>query len=135
MVICLRMEKTFRKAKILPGEFKVTTPKNPLINNQAVTNMRNLTTTMAYLKIPTYNWIFALIPNWTWYCNSLLSFVAQISNLWQTPLHESQYVTNSSNLNDCCWLQSSSLHQQWRSGSTWLWNPKTYKRSSFTQSI
>ena len=135
MVICLRMEKTFRKTKTLPGEFKITTPKNPLINNQAVTNMRNFTTTMAYLKIPTYNWIFALIPNWTWYYNSLLSFVAQISNLWQTSLHESQYVTNSSNLNDCCWLQSSSLHQQWRSRSTWLWNPKTYKRSSFTQSI
>ena len=135
MVICLRMEKTLRKAKTLPGEFKVTTPKNPLINNQAVTNMRNLSTTMAYLKIPTYNWIFALIPNWTWYCNSLLSFVAQISNLWQTPLHESQYMTNSSNLNDCCWLQSSSLHQQWRLGSTWLWNPKTYKCIGFTQSI
>ena len=55
MVICLRMEKTFRKTKTLPGEFKITTPKNPLINNQAVTRMRNLTTTLTYPKIPTYS--------------------------------------------------------------------------------
>ena len=34
-------------------EFKVTTPKNLLINNQAVTSMRNLT--LAYPKIPTYS--------------------------------------------------------------------------------
>ena len=27
------------------GEFKVTTPKNPLINNQVVTRIRDLTTT------------------------------------------------------------------------------------------
>ena len=32
-----------------------------------------------------------------------------------------------------CWLQSSSLHQQWRSRSTWLQNPKTQRRSSFFQ--
>ena len=63
-------------------EFKVTTPKNLLINNQAVTSMRNLTLT--YPKIPTYSWTFAPIPNWTWSCSSLLSFDAQISNLWLT---------------------------------------------------
>ena len=27
----------------------------------------------------------------------------------------------------CCWLQSSSLHQQWRSKSTWLQNLKAQK--------
>ena len=37
------------------GEFKVTTPKNPLINNQVVTSIKNLTTTLTYPKIPTYN--------------------------------------------------------------------------------
>ena len=31
MVICLQMGKT-TKAKTSPGDFKVTTPKNPLIN-------------------------------------------------------------------------------------------------------
>ena len=95
------MGKTFRKAKTPPGEFKVTTPKNPLINNQAVASIRNLTTTLAYLEISTYSWTFAPILNWTWYCSSLLSFNAKISNLWLTLLHGSQYATNSSNLNFC----------------------------------
>ena len=48
------MGKTSHKAKTPPSDFKITTPKNPLINNQAVTSIRNLTTTLAYLKIPIY---------------------------------------------------------------------------------
>ena len=78
------MGKTFRKAKSPLGDFKVTTPKNPLINNQTVISIRNLTTTLTYPKIPTYCWTFASIPNWTWTCSSLLSFNAKISNLWLT---------------------------------------------------
>ena len=35
--------KTSRKAKTTPSDFKVTTPKNPLINNQAVISIRNHT--------------------------------------------------------------------------------------------
>ena len=127
-------EENFSQVKNPLSEFLVTTPKNPLINNQAVTSMRNLTTTLAYPNIPTYNWTFAPIPNWTWSCSRLLWF-AQISNLWLNPLHGSQCVTNSRNVNDCCWLQSSSLHKWWRSGSTWLQNPKAQKRKNFSQSI
>ena len=37
------MGKTSRKAKTPPGDFKVTVSKNPLINNQADTSIRNLT--------------------------------------------------------------------------------------------
>ena len=37
MVICLRMGKT-SKAKIPPGDFKVTTPENPLLSQQVVTS-------------------------------------------------------------------------------------------------
>ena len=37
------------------SEFKVTTPNNPLINYQAVTSIKNLITTLAYLKILTYS--------------------------------------------------------------------------------
>ena len=127
------MEKTSRKAKAPPVEFKVTTSKNLLINNQAITSMRNLTTTLAYPNIPTYNWTFSSIPNWTWYCSSLLSFVAQISNLWLTPLHGSQYV-----LTLATWLivvGYNVLHKWWRLGSTWLQNPKAHKCSSFSLSI
>ena len=36
-VICLRMGKT-TEAKTLPSEFKITTPKNPLLSKQAVTS-------------------------------------------------------------------------------------------------
>ena len=43
------------KAKTPPNEFQVTTPKNPLIENQAVTNIKNLITTLNYPKIPTYS--------------------------------------------------------------------------------
>ena len=37
MVICLRMGKT-NMAKTPPGDFKVTTPENPLLSKQAVTS-------------------------------------------------------------------------------------------------
>ena len=78
------MGKTSCKTKTPLSDFKVTTPKNPLINNKAVTSIRNFITILSYPKIPTYNWTFAWIPNWTWSCSSLLSFDAQISNLWLT---------------------------------------------------
>jgi len=76
------MGKTSRKEKTPPDEFTVIAHKNPLINNQAVTSMRNLITTLTYPKISTYSWNFVPIPNWTWSCSKFLSFVAQISNLW-----------------------------------------------------
>ena len=131
-MICWQMRKTSRKTKTPPGEFNAITPKNILINNQTVTSMRNLTTTLAYPKIPTYTWTFAPIPNWTWSYSRLLSFVTQISNMWLTPLYGSQCMTNSNNLIDCCWLQSSSLHIQWRSGSSWLENHMVHKHNNFT---
>ena len=37
LVICLRIGKTYI-AKTPPGDFKVTTPKNPLLSKQAVTS-------------------------------------------------------------------------------------------------
>ena len=81
------------------SDFKVITPKNPLINDQVVTSIRNLTTTLAYPKIPTYSWTFALIPNWTWSCSSHLSFDAQISNMWLTLCTDS-----NTWLNPATWL-------------------------------
>ena len=131
-MICWQMGKTSCKAKTPLGEFKVATFKNSLITNQVVTSIRNLTATLNYPKIPTNSWTFTPLPNWTWSCSSFLSLDAQTSNLWLTLCMDPKYVTNSSNLNICCWLQSSSLHQQWRSGSTQLQNPMAYKCSSFT---
>ena len=54
-MICWQVGKNFLKAKIPPSEFKVTIPKNSLINNQVVTSMRIFITTLAYPKIPTCN--------------------------------------------------------------------------------
>ena len=85
------MGKTSRKAKTPLGDFKVTTFKNLLINNQVVTSITKLITTLAYPKILTCSWTLAPVPNWTWSCSSLLSFDAQIFNLWLTLLHGSQY--------------------------------------------
>ena len=41
MLICLQMGKT-SKAKTPPGDFKVTTPENPLLSQQVVTSKRIL---------------------------------------------------------------------------------------------
>ena len=68
----------------------------------------------------------------------------ELFNIWTPPfLHKSQYVTTqrctalnmwlTHQFEEDCWLQSSSLHQQWRSRSTWLQNSKTQRRSSFFQ--
>ena len=67
----------------------------------------------------------------------------KLFNIWTPPfLHRSQYLTNQwctapstwithQHEEEECWLQSYSLHQQWRSRSTWLQNPKTQRRNSF----
>ena len=74
----------------------------------------------------------------TFYCFR----TSELFNIWTPPflhgsqyvtnqmMHGSQYVTNTPTW-EGCWLQSSSLHQQWRSRSTWLKNPTVYKHSNF----
>ena len=46
-------------AKIPTGDFKVTTPENLLLSQQAVTNKG------IPVLIPTYSWTLTPIPNWT----------------------------------------------------------------------
>ena len=68
---------------------------------------------------------------------------SKLFNIWTPPflMHGSQYVTNQRCIapstwlthqleEDCC-LQSSSLHQQWRSRSTWLQNTRVHMHSNF----
>ena len=107
----LKIRKTTCKAKTPPGDFKVIIPKNSLISNQVVTNIKNLTTTIAYPKIPTYSWTFTSISNWTWSCSSLFSLDAQISNLWLT------LCTNPSTwLSPATWMDPST----WLTPATWM---------------
>ena len=66
--------KKITKVKTPQGDFKVTTLKNPLINNQAITSKKeSYQLPLAYPKLPTYSWIFTLISNWTWSCSGTLS--------------------------------------------------------------
>ena len=73
------MEKT-SKAKTLPGDFKVTTPKNPLLSQQTVTN-KGILAPYTNLQLNSY-------PNTQLdlFCSDNLSF----------SMHGSQYVTNQS---------------------------------------
>ena len=121
------------KIKTSSGDFKVTTSKNPLINNQAVISIRNLTNyPWPILK---YQPTIKPLPQYPIGLDLVVAFIlfyAQTSSLWLTLCIDPKYVTNSSNLNRC-WLQSSSLQQKWKSGSTQLQNPMAYKHNSFTQ--
>ena len=123
------------KAKTPPGDFKVTIHFQESTKQQSsgYKYKESYQLPLAYLEIPAYSWTFTLIPNWTWSWNSIFFLDAQTSNLWLTLCMDLKYETNSSNLNRCCWLQSFSFQQQWRSGSTWLQNLMAYKRDSFTQ--
>ena len=77
MVICLRMGKTYT-AKTQPGEFKVTTPKNPLLSKQSVTSKGIL--------VPYTNLQLNPYPNTQLdlFCSDNLSL----------SIHGSQYMTN-----------------------------------------
>ena len=64
MMICLRMEKT-SKAKTPTGDFKVTTPENPLLSQQVVTSKG--------IPIP-----YTPIPNWPCYVVTISPFNARL---------------------------------------------------------
>ena len=60
MVICLRMGKTYT-AKTPPGDFKVTTSKNPLLSKQVVTSKG--------ISVPYTNLQLNLTPILNWTCS------------------------------------------------------------------
>ena len=76
-MICLWMGKTYM-AKTPLGNFKVTTPKNPLLSKQVVTSKRILVPYTNLQSNPYPNTQLDL------FCNDNLSF----------SMHSSQYVTN-----------------------------------------
>ena len=77
MVICLRMGKIYM-AKTPPGEFKVTTPENPLLSKQSITSKG--------ISVPYTNLQLNPYPNTQLdlFCSDNLSF----------SIHGSQYMTN-----------------------------------------
>ena len=77
MVVCLQMGKIYT-TKSPSGDFRVTTPKNPLLSKQAVTSKG--------IPVPYTNLQLNLYPNTQLdlFCNDNLSF----------SIHGPQYVTN-----------------------------------------
>ena len=102
-------------AKTLPGDFKVITPKIPLLSQQVVTSKG-----IQYL-IPTYSWTLIPIPNWTFSVVTISPFNAWLpSTRLQSPTRES------------CWLQSSSVHPHDEDQEdTWSQNPMVHIHSNF----
>ena len=90
MVICLQMGKT-SKAKTLPGDFKVSTPENPLLSQQAFTSKG--------IPVPYTNLQLNLYPNTQLdlFCNDNLSFLMHGSQYVTNQLHGSQYMTSITN--------------------------------------
>ena len=87
-MIYLRIGKTF-KVKIPPGDFKVTTPENPLLSQQAVISKG--------IQIPYTNLRLNPYPNTQLdlFCSNNLSFSMHGSQyMINQSIHGSKYVTN-----------------------------------------
>ena len=65
-------------AKTPSGDFKVTTPKTPLLSQQAVTS-KGISSTL-----PTYSWTLTPIPNWTYSVVTVPLFDAWLPSMWLT---------------------------------------------------
>ena len=76
-MICLQIGKNLT-AKTPPGDFQVTTPKTPLLSQQAVTS-KGIPSTL-----PTYSWTITPIPNWTCSVVTVSLFYARLPSTWLT---------------------------------------------------
>ena len=123
MVIYLQMRKTI-KAKTPPGDFKVTIPKNPLVNNQTITSKMNLTNYP--WSIPNYQPTvkFSLqYPIRLDFVMALFSFNARNPVRDSSIIHRSQYMTNSNNLKKVASCKALHFMQNKDQEAPWLQNP------------
>ena len=81
-VICLRMGKNLT-AKTPPSDFQVITPETPLLSQQAVTS-KGVTSKGIPSTLPTYNWTYTPIPNWTYSVVTVLLSDAWLPSTWLT---------------------------------------------------
>ena len=84
------MEKT-HTAKIPPGDFKVTTPKNPPLSKQAITS-KGITVPYTNLQLNSY-----LNTQLGLFCSENLSFSMHGSQYMTNQLQGSQYATSITN--------------------------------------
>ena len=123
-MICLRMGKT-NTAKTPPGDFKVTTPKIPLLSQQAVTSKR--------IPVPYTNLQLNPYPNTQLdlFCSDNLSFWCTTPSTWLTNCADlSTWLQTPTR--EGCWLQSSSVHPDDEDQEeAWSQNPTVHKQSNF----
>ena len=124
-MICLRMRKTYT-AKTSPGNFKVTTPENSLLSQQAVTN-KGITVPYTNLQLNPYS-----NTQLDLFYSDNFSFQCTAPSTWLTnSMRKSQYVAYTPTW-EGCWLQSSSVHQHDEDHEAhWLQNLMAYKYNSF----
>ena len=125
MVICLRMGKTYT-VKTPHVDFKVTTPENSLLSQQAITS-KGISVTYTNLPLNLY-----LNTQLDLFCNDNTSF----------SMHGFQYVTNQfdaripicdllTNLRNMLVTKFFSLSHDEDHETTWLQNPTVYKYNIF----
>ena len=106
-MICLRMGKT-NTTKTPPGDFKVTTPEIPLLSQQVVTS-KGILVPYTNLQLNPYPYTQLDL-----FCSDNFPFWCTAPSTWLT-----NYTNPSTQLQsptkEGCWLQSSSVHPQWRS--------------------
>ena len=118
------MGKTF-KAKIPPGDFKVTILENPLLSQQAVTSKG--------ISVPYTNLQLNPYPNTQLdlFCSDNLSFQCTAPNMWLTNQCTDPSTWLTTNLRRMLAAKFfNSLHVE-NQETSWLQNPTAYKRSSF----
>jgi len=110
-VICLRMGKT-SKAKPHWVNLMSPLPRIHYYQSQVVTSIRNLTKPFGLSR--NTNLHLNPYPNTQLYlyCSGNLSIQCTNPSMWLTPPTQRR-----------CWLQSSSVHQQWRSRSSLVTKP------------
>ena len=125
MVICLRMGKTYT-AKTPPGDFKVTTPKNSLLSQQAVTSKG--------IPVPYTNLQLNLYPNTQLelFCSDNLSFSMR-SSQYVTDQFDARILVHSllTNLRKMLAAKFFSSSHDEDHEAPWLQNPTVYKHNSF----
>ena len=124
MVICLRMGKTYT-TKTPPGDFKVTTPENPLLSKQAVTSKG--------ISVPYTNLQLNPYPNTQLdlFYSDNLSFQCTTLSTWlpidaRMPAHN--LITNLTKMLAAKFFSSSHDEDQ---ETPWSQNPTVYKHSNF----
>ena len=118
------MRKTYT-AKTTPGDFKVTTPENPLLSQHAVTSKGILVPYTNLQLNPYSNTQFDL------FCSDNLSFQCMAPGTWLTNCTDPNTRLQSPT-REGCWLQSSSIYPDDKNQEDdWLRNPTMYKHSNF----